>query len=135
MKKFLASWFLSLLSMISLSYIWHGVVLNDLRNVNYPEWYFFILLLIVYSIIAFLLTLIFNYAEPRKSVLTKGFFGGAAFGFFIYLVAFTLGISFKSGAVEHIVVDFVWQMIEQGVGGMLIAYVYSLAMRFENAME
>lgn len=135
MKKFILSWFFSLLSMISLSYIWHGVILNDLRNVNYPEWYFFFLLLIVYSIIAFILTLIFNYASPEKAILSKGFSGGAAFGFFIYLVAFTLGISFKSGAVKHVVVDFVWQMIEQGIGGLVIAYIYLIAFRLEKAME
>lgn len=135
MKKLFFSWFFSLLTMLTLSYVWHGVILNDLRNVNYPSWYFFLLLLLVYSIIAFLLTMAFNYADPKKNLASKGFVGGAAFGFFLYLVAFTLGVSFKSGETKHIVVDFVWQMIEQGVGGMVVAYVFAIAYKIQNALE
>ena len=135
MKKLFFSWFFSLLSMISLSYLWHGVVLNDLRNVNYPHWYFFLLLLLVYGIVAFILTMGFNFANVKKNLTLKGFLGGAAFGFFLYLVAFTLGVSFKSGDTKHLVVDFLWQMIEQGIGAMVIAYVFSIAYRIEAALE
>ena len=135
MKKLFFSWFFSLLSMLTLSYVWHGVVLNDLRNVNYPSWYFFLLLLLVYSIIAFVITMAFNYINPSKSLVTKGFIGGAAFGFFLYLVAFTLGVSFKSGETKHIVVDFVWQMLEQGIGGIVVAYVFNIAYKLQTALD
>lgn len=135
MKKLFFSWFFTLLSMLTMSYLWHGVVLNDLRNVNYPSWYFFLLLLLVYSIISFVLTMAFNYAQPKKSAVAKGFIGGAAFGFFLYLVAFTLGVSFKSGETKHIVVDFIWQMIEQGIGGMVVAYVFVIAYKLQKALE
>lgn len=135
MKKLFFSWFFSLLSMISLSYLWHGVILNDLRHVNYPHWYFFLLLLLVYSIVSFIMTMGFNYSNNNKNGPFKGFLGGAAFGFFLYLVAFTLGVSFKSGETKHVVVDFVWQMIEQGIGGLMVAYVFSVAYRIEAALE
>lgn len=135
MNKYFISWFLSLISMLSLSYVWHGVILNDLRNVNYPPWYFFILLLLVYSIISFVLTAGFKYTAPQSNFVFKGFMGGVAIGFFIYLVAFTLGVSFKSGETKHIVVDFLWQMIEQGVGGVVVAYVFLIAYRLERAIE
>ena len=121
--------------MLGLSYFWHGVLLNDLRNVNYPPWYFFFLLLLVYSIISLILTLGFKYVNPTKSLVFKGFLGGAAFGFFLYLVAFTLGVSFKSGETKHIVVDFVWQMLEQGVGAVVVAYVFLAAYNLEKALE
>lgn len=121
--------------MISLSYLWHGIVLNDLRNVNYPQWYFFLLLLLVYGIIAFVLTMGFKYVKPNNNLLFKGFTGGAAFGFFLYLVAFTLGVSFKSGETKHVLVDFVWQMIEQGIGGLVVSYVMLIAFRLEKALE
>jgi len=65
----------------------------------------------------------------------KGFLGGAALGFFLYLVAFTLGVSFKSGDTKHVVVDFVWQMVEQGVGAVVIAYVFLAAYNLEKALE
>lgn len=121
--------------MLGLSYFWHGVLLNDLRNVNYPPWYFFFLLLLVYSIISLILTLGFKYINPTKNLVFKGFLGGAAFGFFLYLVAFTLGVSFKSGETKHIVVDFVWQMLEQGVGAVVVAYVFLAAYNLEKALE
>jgi hypothetical protein len=76
----------------------------------------------------------FNYVKPIKNLMFKGFLGGVAFGFFLYLVAFTLGVSFKSGETKHVVVDFVWQMIEQGIGGMVVAYVFSVAYRIQKAM-
>lgn len=135
MKKILVSWFFALLTMLSLSYLWHGVVLNDLRNVHYSHGYFFFLLFIVYSIIAFVITMAFNYINPIKNLSIKGFLGGAAFGFFLYLVAFTLGVSFKSGETKHVVVDFLWQMIEQGIGGLVVSYVFIVAYRLEKALE
>jgi hypothetical protein len=135
MKKLFFSWLFSLISMLSLSYFWHGVLLNDLRNVNYPKWYFFFLLLLVYSIISLLLTMGFKYVNPTKNTVFKGFLGGAALGFFLYLVAFTLGVSFKSGDTKHVVVDFVWQMVEQGVGAVVIAYVFLAAYNLEKALE
>jgi hypothetical protein len=134
-KKLFFSWFFTLITMVSLSYIWHGVILNDLRNVNYPPWYFFMLLVLVYSIVAFVFTIGFNFAQPRNNPLMKGVLGGAAFGFFLYLVAFTLGVSFKSGDTKHVIVDFIWQMMEQGIGGFITAYVFVVAYRLEKAME
>ena len=41
----------------------------------------------------------------------------------------------KSGETKHVVVDFVWQMIEQGIGGLVVAYVFSIAYRIEAALE
>lgn len=135
MRKLFIAWFSALVSMLGLSYLWHGVLLNDLRNINYPQWYFFFLLLLVYSIIAFILTGYFKYSEPKKNFIPRGFFGGAAFGFFLYLVAFTLGVSFKSSETKHIVVDFVWQMIEQGIGGMVVSYVFLVAYNIQKVTE
>jgi len=135
MRKLFIAWFSALVSMLGLSYLWHGVLLNDLRNIKYPQWYFFFLLLLVYSIIALILTGYFRYSAPKRDFLPRGFFSGAAFGFFLYLVAFTLGVSFKSSETKHIVVDFVWQMIEQGIGGMVVSYVFLVAYKIQKVAE
>jgi hypothetical protein len=135
MKKLLLAWIFSLVSMLALSYLWHGVLLNDLRNVHYPSWFFFLLLLLVYSIISLILTGFFNYTSTNKNFISKGFFGGAAFGFFIYLIAFTLGVSFKSHETKHIVVDFIWQMVEQGIGGLVISYVFLVSYSIQKVAE
>jgi hypothetical protein len=60
---------------------------------------------------------------------------GIAFGFFIYLIAFVLGISFKGTGAAHVVVDFIWQMIEQGVGGSVVGLIYMLARRYDKSMK
>lgn len=57
-----------------------------------------------------------------------------ALGFFIYLIAFVFGISFKGSGTEHIVVDFAWQMIEQGIGGGVIGFVYAMAKRRDKVV-
>ena len=65
----------------------------------------------------------------------KGFLMGVALGFFIYLIAFVLGVSFKGSGTQHIVVDFLWQMIEQGIGGGVVGTVYMLARRRDQVFS
>ena len=132
MKRFISAWLISTISMLAVSYTWHGVILNDLRQVNYPEWYFFLLLCLTYSIIALIMTGVYQFTLPKKNPVFRAAVLGGAFGFFLYLVAFTLGISFKSGAVEHVVVDFVWQMVEQGFGAVVVAWVFAFATRLQE---
>ena len=48
-------------------------------------------------------------------------------GFFLYLMAFGLGISFQEVASnKYLLFDFAWQMFEQGIGGLAIGLVYPL---------
>ena len=60
---------------------------------------------------------------------------GIALGFFIYLIAFVFGISFKGSGTEHVIVDFIWQMIEQGIGGGVIGFVYAMAKRRDRIVK
>jgi hypothetical protein len=62
----------------------------------------------------------------------KGVTIGALMGFFIYLVAFVFGVSFNAGGLKYIVVDFLWQMVEQGVGGAVIGFLFSLYEEMEK---
>jgi len=116
-KGFLLVWLISAIAMFGLSYIWHGVVLNDYHNIKLPLSSFLTLQAIVYLVISFILTFVYHYTHIKRKMKYKGFVIGAVLGFFIYLIAYVLGISFKTGSLNYvIVVDFIWQMFEQAVG-------------------
>jgi len=57
---------------------------------------------------------------------------GVFAGFLIYLIAFVLGVSFNKGGLEHVILDFTWQMIEQAVGITFISVFYSLSYRYDK---
>ncbi|NND94140.1 MAG: hypothetical protein HKN45_04695, partial [Flavobacteriales bacterium] len=108
--------------MFGLSYLWHGVLLNDYIHIKYPMWLYFLLSGIVYLVIGLVMTYLYHYTHT-KNVKYKGALIGAALGFFIYLIAFVLGVSFNQPSFSHIVVDFIWQMLEQGIGGSVVGFI------------
>lgn len=134
-KRFLFAWGLSSFAMMLLSYIWHGLLLNDLMHVPSPHALFYILAVGVYIMIGFSITFIYTYLSMGIGVRMKGSLMGIASGFFIYLIAFVFGISFKGSGTEHVVADFLWQMIEQGVGGAVVGAVYALARRRDEVLN
>ncbi len=129
-KWFLVCWFASSIIMYSLSFLWHGVLLNDYIHIKYPIWLYFVLSGVVYIVIGLVLTYMYKYTPTRKTQY-KGVMIGAFVGFFIYLLAFVLGVSFNHPSINHIIVDFLWQMVEQGVGGASVGFLLG----FLNHME
>jgi hypothetical protein len=135
-SRFITSWILSALVMFIMSYSWHGVILNDFANVAYPLPFFLTMLGLVYVIIGFGLTALFTFVNIERRQLFTRVAVGSAIGFFIYLIAFTLGVSFKAGgAMQHTMIDFLWQMLEQGTGAMFINAVFVLAKRRQEILE
>jgi hypothetical protein len=133
-KRFFVAWGLSVVVMMSLSFLWHGVVLNDFIHVPKPYGLFYSLAVLTYILIGFVLTFVFTYLSMGIGIKMKGGFMGLALGFFIYLIAFVLGVSFKGSGTEHVVVDFAWQMIEQGIGGGVVSFVYEMARRRDQVV-
>lgn len=123
--RFLISWIVSGVIMFSLSYLWHGVFLNDFERLTYPRATFLTLSTIVYFGIALVLTALVSFLEINKKPILKGFLIGMVLGFFIYLIAFVLGISFNSTPkFEYIALDVFWQIIEQAIGGLACGLVF-----------
>ncbi|NNC83563.1 MAG: hypothetical protein HKN79_08295 [Flavobacteriales bacterium] len=122
-KWFLTSWLTSAVIMYALSFLWHGVLLNDYVNIKYPMWLYFLLAGVVYLVIGLILTYLYYYTYTKK-MQYKGALMGACLGFFIYLIAFVLGVSFNQNSLHHIVVDFIWQMVEQGIGGSSVGFLF-----------
>ncbi len=133
-KRFFISWGFATLVMLFFSFLWHGVILNDLIHIPKPYELFYSLAALTYVVIGFVLTFVYTYLSMGIGIKMKGGLMGMALGFFIYLIAFVFGISFKGSGTEHIVVDFAWQMIEQGIGGGVIGFVYAMAKRRDKVV-
>lgn len=124
--------------MFALSYLWHGVVLSDLQEVGIPKALYLVLSGIVYLVIGFGITFLVHKAIQYEFISLKGAFPlmsmaiGSAVGFFVFLVIFVVGMSFTRPGVVHIVADILWQMAEQGVGGLVVSLgiIYDMHQRF-----
>lgn len=125
--RFIAAWIASSIAMFFVSYIWHGVVLNDFQKVTLPDTYFMVLFTLVYLAIGAVLAFLFTKIEFDSNVVARRMLMGAALGFFIYLITFVLGVSFNTGKLEHIVMDFGWQMTEQAIGALTVSAVFKIA--------
>lgn len=134
-QRFVISWLLAVLIMLVCSYVWHGVILNDFRSISYNFGLFAALTVMVYALIGFVLNVLLNYLHFSENPFTKRVLLGSAFGFFIYLIVFTLGISYHARGIEHVVIDFSWQMLEQGIGAFVIAFCMRVFERIDAIAE
>ncbi len=113
--------------MFILSYLWHGVALNDLQELTVPKSLYFSLCVVVYLVIGLALTIGMHKAIQYEWVSLKNAFPlfsvmvGSAVGFFVYLLIFVLGMSFAKNGMVHVFVDVLWQMFEQGMGGLAVS--------------
>jgi hypothetical protein len=125
-KRFFISWVLSSLVMFAISYVWHGVVLNDLAKINYPLTLFLIFAGLVYFVVGFLLTRFYQsriFSKRFKdSFINRGLAAGAIAGFVIYLVVLVMGVSVTHVlTLEYLLIDLGWQIFEQMAGGFVVA--------------
>ena len=127
-KEFFLSWILTFVFLYGISYLWHGVLLNDLSRVNYSINFFLLLLAIVYFAISFVLNLLIHFLEKFcKNKVRRGLMIGMPMVIFIYLITFVFGISFYSNpTLNHILFDLSWQVIEQGLGGAVAGGLLSI---------
>lgn len=117
---FFLAWIFTFAFLYALSYVWHGVILNDLSRVSIPKNVFLLLVAAVYFCISFALTFLAQILPMDKKSHVKGLIVGAPMGLFIYLVAFVFGISFYSNPTfAHILFDLGWQIFEGGIGGVV----------------
>ncbi len=137
-RHILLPWLLSTVMMIILSFLWHGVVLMDLQELRVPVTLYSVLAVLVYLVIGLVLTFCTHKAIEYEWISLKGpfpfmsFLIGAAVGFFVYLLIFGLGMSFAKPGVVHIAADVLWQMLEQGIGGLMVSLgiIYDMRQSF-----
>lgn len=113
--------------MFALSYLWHGVFLNDIDKITYPLGLYYGLAVFTYLCIGFIVTMLATKTDFSSKKYANGGVLGGVLGFFFYLLAFVLGISFTDGnELAHVTIDFMWQMFETGFGGLVAGYMYTV---------
>lgn len=121
--------------MFSLSYAWHGIILNDFARLNYPKAVFLVFAAFAYLVIGFVVVKMMEIEFFEKffmhRLLTKGIVTGMVCGAIFFLIATVIGVRINSGSgIKNLAFDLVWQMIEQGVGGGVVALVYAFTRVF-----
>ncbi|MBP8822478.1 MAG: hypothetical protein KBH07_02395 [Flavobacteriales bacterium] len=140
-RRFLVPWLLSTVAMAGLSYAWHGWALNDVADLRMGLQKYLGISALVYLMLALVLTLLVHIMLVREWVSLKGAFPvkammvGAAFGTVVYLLVLLSGLSFADQGMHHVVVDLLWQVAEQGAGGLMVGLgvVYDLHRSFMEA--
>jgi len=126
-RRILLPWLLSAVVMYGSSYVWHGLALTDLQDLRIPLALYLTLSGVVYLLIGLGITVAVHqcvaheWISLRKAFPMMSMLLGAAIGFVVYLVVFILGMSFASKGFVHVVVDILWQMVEQGLGGLIVS--------------
>lgn len=122
--RFYISWIVSAIIMYGAFYLWHGVFLNDLTRISFSKTLFLVLAALVYLIISIVLYKLFEsefLSNKIQNPVSKGLISGLILGFVLFAVVTVLGISFtKSISIEYIALDFVWQIFEQALGGVIV---------------
>jgi MFS family permease len=120
--------------MFAISYVWHGVVLNDFDRISYPFQVYLVSAAVVYLVVGFLMCRIFiaefldRYAEKA---IPRGLMTGAGLGVIVFMSTLVFGVSFSQGFdPKFLVMDLVWQIFEQTLGGLVIGMVYMFVFEF-----
>lgn len=127
-KRFLFSWILGAAIMYSAFYFWHGWVLNDFARADFPFSLFLIFAAITYLFISYLLNKVFEISfwdGISKNYFVKALFAGISVGFLLFIMTTVLGLSFNSRFdTMHFVTDLTWQLFEQTIGAVVIAFCH-----------
>lgn len=134
-KRFMISWLLAAFLMMGLSLFWHGVILNDIKNIPYDHRVFLALSLIAYLGIAAMLNFLASHFRHEDAGLFRFISIGAVLGFLMFLIVFILGFSYHAKGLHHAVIDLIWQMLEQGAGGFLVGISYRVYSRIDAIHE
>ena len=127
LKRFGIAWLVVSSTMFLLSYIWHGVILNDFNRLFIEKNIYLSIMSITYLALGLLVTGLNQLLNSDKASFYKAALIGAGIGFFVYLIAFVFGVSFdKSKQIAHIALDLTWQILEQGFGGFICAVVFNV---------
>ena len=121
--RFFLSWILSATAMYSAFYAWHGMVLNDFKQIEFSMTLFLLMTAIAYLIISFLLYRVFETKIMGffDSMYLRGFVASAVVGLSLFIIMTVLHIQFtKNVTSTYLMVDLCWQIAEQCIGGIFI---------------
>lgn len=119
--------------MFFMSFTLHGVLLTDfLKTYTYfsslEESKFYLIVGTMYFIMAVILAVIYKlFLKLSKHPISHGGLLGVSLGIFVFLILQLSGLPlFQSKELEHVAFNLFWQLLEQGIGGMVIGYIYKI---------
>ena len=127
MRVWVFSMLASALVMFTLFCLLHGFVLNDFERISIPLSNYLILFGLVYLFLAFLIVWFISLNKRKYQSPYLNFLKGALIGLVYYTVlllcahALSDSISFLNFQTKHLLADYSWQFVEQGVGGIVAA--------------
>lgn len=130
-KHFFISWIFSALVMFGAFYMWHGVLLADIKILTskIPLSMFLVFASVAYLAIGALVARVFTieyFKKYTRHLFIRGLLCGALLGFLIFIVTLVTGISFvKNTSSSFVFVDMTWQIIEQALGGLAVGLVHA----------
>jgi hypothetical protein len=128
--RFYLGWLLSAVLMYVAFYIFHGIITNDIIKLTIPKTLFLSVAAVVYLVVAFGMSLLFNSTSLKKNISSpykRGTLIGILTALFMYGVAFTVGISFSfKVTMFNLMIDVGWQLAEQGIGAFCVAVANTL---------
>ena len=127
-KKFVLAAIAGFIVMFGISALWHKIVMGSFYGNHYEAIATNVDLLYVligYLVIGLLMAFIYPIGYKGGSPLKEGPRFGALIGL-VGLLPMTLIVLLGSGLVTHTgaIVDVIWHIIEEGIGGTVIALVY-----------
>ena len=121
------AWLISAGIMYLLFYIFHGVLTNDILKISIPKTAFLSISAVVYLLLAFGMCILLDatfFKNEIKSVYTRALITGPVIAIFLYAVALVVGVSFSAKfTLVNMLVDVAWQIVEQTLGTVIIAFI------------
>ena len=106
-------------------FFWHGVYLDEISQLNYSTGLFYLFAGITYLVISFLLIKLFDLKATKKifgNIFMRGLASGLIVGVIVFVVTRVTGIGIgKSVTMNHLLLDVVWQCVEEVSGGMIVS--------------
>ena len=121
--RFFASWISAAAAMYTAFYIWHGIFLNDFKQIQFPLTWFIFLSAFAYLVIAYITYRVFEtkILSAIDNLVLRGFIAALVVSLSLFAIMTVLHISFtKNVTSTYLMVDFFWQIIEQSVGALFI---------------
>jgi hypothetical protein len=128
-KSFLLAWLSAFVICLGLGYLWHNQIMVNFYSEHFerqpnPDVSVGITA-VVYLILTFLMTLIYAVWNKGKKPLMEGLLLGIIVGVLWSLPSPLMDMAFGVGiTLDGILFDTAWQVIEEGIGGVVMAWSY-----------
>lgn len=131
-KKFLLATVSGLVVMFLLSWLGHEVIISGMLETDpmepiARETPLVLGIVVAYLVIALLMAYIYPRGIEGESVFGNGIRFGVLMGLFLSLpISLILFSTLEDVSFGRVIAESVWHMIEQGTGGVVIAYIYGI---------